>query len=161
MTSRTCASQPGTHKVRIRKVILHAPSASVCVACMHVSLLWHHHFIGGTVIKNEPGHAHAQQKWHRCAGVTADNVRRGVEYALQQRNLGKAVLVHCAHGHGRSAEVLLGCMIASGLYKTHEEGLAAYKLLRKKCKLNKAQRRHLETYLEKVVSVVPPVSTDQ
>ena len=87
---------------------------------------------------------------HHCAGVTADNIRRGVAFALQQREQGRAVLVHCAHGHGRSAEVLLACMIASGLYKSHQEGLLAYQRLRKKCKLNASQRRNLEQYLASV-----------
>lgn len=79
--------------------------------------------------------------------MSADNVAKGVEFARQQRNLGRAVLVHCAHGHGRSAEVLLACMIAAGSYKTHQEGLAAYQKLRAKCKLNKSQQRNLEEYL--------------
>ena len=67
--------------------------------------------------------------------------------------------MHCAHGHGRSAEVLLACMIASGLYKTHQEGLAAYKLLRKKCKLNTMQLRHLEAYLASVNAPASGVSS--
>ena len=82
-----------------------------------------------------------------AAGVSADNVAKGVEFARQQRNLGRAVLVHCAHGHGRSAEVLLACMIAAGSYETHQEGMLAYQKLRAKCRLNASQRRHLEEYL--------------
>lgn len=77
------------------------------------------------------------------------NVARGVDFALEQRRLGRAVLVHCAHGHGRSAQVLLAAMIAAGVYKTHQEGLRALQAKRPKCKLNRAQRNNLEAYLSK------------
>jgi protein-tyrosine phosphatase len=79
--------------------------------------------------------------------VSTSNVGEGVKYAMQQRSLGRAVLVHCAHGHGRSAEVLLACMITTGVYKNIDEGLAAFRKLRPKCKLNKPQRANLEAYL--------------
>ena len=79
--------------------------------------------------------------------MSVKNVARGVDFALQQRRLGRAVLVHCAHGHGRSAQVLLAAMLAAGVYKTHQEGLLALQAKRPKCKLNAAQRRNLELYL--------------
>lgn len=91
----------------------------------------------------------SQRRDPRChrAGVSSRDVATGVEFALQQRRLGRAVLVHCAHGHGRSAEVLLACMMAEGIYGSHDEGLAAFQKLRPKCKLNGVQRRNLEAYL--------------
>jgi protein-tyrosine phosphatase len=82
-----------------------------------------------------------------CAGVYPAEVQRGVDFALKQRRLGRSVLVHCAHGHGRSLEVLLACLVAAQLYKTYQEALTAVQAVRPKCKLNKMQRQHLETYL--------------
>jgi protein-tyrosine phosphatase len=56
------------------------------------------------------------------AGVSPSNIKKGVDFALEQRRLGRAVLVHCAHGHGRSAGVILACMIVAGEVETIEEG---------------------------------------
>ncbi len=36
---------------------------------------------------------------------------QGVSWALAQRAAGRKVLVHCAHGHGRSATVLAAILI--------------------------------------------------
>jgi protein-tyrosine phosphatase len=94
-----------------------------------------------------PSDASWQCGRHACAGVSVANLAKSMEFVQAQRRLGRAILVHCAHGHGRSAQVLLACMIALGFYKTHQEGLAALQKLRPKCKLNRPQLRNLELYL--------------
>jgi hypothetical protein len=42
---------------------------------------------------------------------TPAQIEQGVKWALQQRAAGRSVLVHCAHGHGRSATVLAAILI--------------------------------------------------
>ena len=42
---------------------------------------------------------------------TPPQIEQGVQWALQQRAAGRPVLVHCAHGHGRSATVLAAILI--------------------------------------------------
>lgn len=42
---------------------------------------------------------------------TAQQIEVGVQWALAQRAAGRPVLVHCAHGHGRSATVLAAILI--------------------------------------------------
>lgn len=88
-----------------------------------------------------------------CAGVSASNVKRAVDFAMEQRRLGRAVLVHCAHGHGRSAEVLLACMIVCGEsgFASIDTGLQSIQAARPKVKLNPVQRRNLEKYLSTVI----------
>ncbi|KAI3436780.1 hypothetical protein D9Q98_006191 [Chlorella vulgaris] len=44
-------------------------------------------------------------------------IEQGVQWALQQRSAGRPVLVHCAHGHGRSATVLGAILVAEGIAK--------------------------------------------
>eukprot|EP01025_Chloroclados_australasicus_P011368 TRINITY_DN14911_c0_g1_i1.p2 TRINITY_DN14911_c0_g1~~TRINITY_DN14911_c0_g1_i1.p2 ORF type:complete len:186 (-),score=15.68 TRINITY_DN14911_c0_g1_i1:287-793(-) len=80
-------------------------------------------------------------------GVSPSHVKAGVDFAMHQRRLGRSVLVHCAHGHGRSVEVLMACLVIGGIFKTYEEALTAARSKRPKCKLNAAQRRNLEQYL--------------
>jgi protein-tyrosine phosphatase len=57
-----------------------------------------------------------------ATGVSPSNIKKAVDFALEQRRLGRAVLVHCAHGHGRSAGVILACMIVAGEIDTIDEG---------------------------------------
>lgn len=87
------------------------------------------------------------------SGVAASEVKRGVEFALQQRRLGRAVLVHCAHGHGRSAQVLIASMVMAGDAANIDAALSTLQATRPKCKLNRLQRSNLEEYLS---SVDPP-----
>lgn len=61
--------------------------------------------------------------------------------------------MHCAHGHGRSAQVLLAAMVMAGDAATIDAGLTALQATRPKCKLNRVQRANLEEYLS---SVDPP-----
>lgn len=56
------------------------------------------------------------QVWDTHA-PTPQQIEAGVQWALAQRASGLPVLVHCAHGHGRSATVLAAILIGelSGL----------------------------------------------
>lgn len=100
-----------------------------------------------------PGGAYVTLTAEVHTGVAASDVKRGVEFALQQRRLGRAVLVHCAHGHGRSAQVLIASMVMAGDAASIDAALSTLQAARPKCKLNRLQRSNLEEYLS---SVDPP-----
>ena len=79
--------------------------------------------------------------------MSEHRIAEGVKWALEQRKLGRAVFVHCAHGHGRSMGVLCACLVQAGLFDTWQKALTAARAVRPKCKLNKSQQRSLEAYL--------------
>lgn len=54
------------------------------------------------------------QKTHARAQVEPDHIERGVRWGVKQRRSGRHVLVHCAHGHGRSASVLCAALVREG-----------------------------------------------
>ena len=56
---------------------------------------------------------------------TPAQIEQGVKWALQQRAAGRPVLVHCAHGHGRSATVLAAILIG-GLGAVRCGGLGVF-----------------------------------
>jgi protein-tyrosine phosphatase len=62
-----------------------------------------------------------------------------VLFAQSQKQLGRPVLVHCAHGHGRSTVVLCAFMVAEGMAPTFLDALAMVKTKRPKAKLNPRQ----------------------
>ena len=41
-------------------------------------------------------------------------IDRGTKWALEQRAAGRPVLVHCAHGHGRSLVLMCAILVVSG-----------------------------------------------
>jgi hypothetical protein len=48
------------------------------------------------------------------AGPAVRQIDRGIKWALEQRAAGRPVLVHCAHGHGRSLVLMCAILIVSG-----------------------------------------------
>ncbi|GFR52561.1 hypothetical protein Agub_g15150, partial [Astrephomene gubernaculifera] len=77
---------------------------------------------------------------------SASQVDRGVAFALSERSLGRPVYVHCAHGHGRSALLLIACLLEAGAVGSCEEGLALLQAVRPRVRLNGRQRRALEAW---------------
>lgn len=69
-----------------------------------------------------------------------------VLWAERQVAAGRTVLVHCAHGHGRSAAVLAAILIARGVAETPEEAEALMRAQRPNVKLNARQRRGVELW---------------
>ncbi|KAK2080810.1 hypothetical protein QBZ16_000664 [Prototheca wickerhamii] len=69
-----------------------------------------------------------------------------VLWAERQVAAGRTVLVHCAHGHGRSAAVLAAILIARGVAETPEEAEALMRAQRPRVKLNARQRRGVELW---------------
>ncbi|KAL3153932.1 hypothetical protein ABBQ32_013494 [Trebouxia sp. C0010 RCD-2024] len=70
-------------------------------------------------------------------------VEDGVKWLLQQRQHGRPVYVHCAHGHGRSTVVLCAALVASGYANSFEEAFQQVRAQRPRVKLNYRQRRTL------------------
>lgn len=65
------------------------------------------------------------------------------------------ILVHCAHGRGRSTTIMCACLVKAGLYKTWEEafeqGIRPY---RQCCKLNRRMRQNLTAWQAEYVDGV-------
>lgn len=72
----------------------------------------------------------------------------GVIWAESQVAAGRTVLVHCAHGHGRSAAMLAAILIARGTVRTPEEAEALMRKHRPRVRLNTRQRRGVEVWAE-------------
>lgn len=70
-------------------------------------------------------------------------LEEAANFAVQARRHGD-VLVHCAHGRGRSTTVMCACLVKAGLFKTwleaFEEGIQPF---RPCCKLNRRMRQAL------------------
>lgn len=75
-------------------------------------------------------------------------VEKGVQWLLKQRQEGRPVYVHCAHGHGRSTVVLCAALVASGHANSFEEAFQEVRQLRPRVKLNYRQRRTLVEWAE-------------
>ena len=80
------------------------------------------------------------------AAPTVAQIDEGVAWALRQRDAGLPVLVHCAHGHGRSATLLAAILIATGTAGGGEEALAQLKAARPRVRLNRRQSAALRAW---------------
>ncbi|KAG2493681.1 hypothetical protein HYH03_008195 [Edaphochlamys debaryana] len=78
---------------------------------------------------------------------TASQIDHGVAFCLAERNMNRTIYVHCAHGHGRSALLLIACLLEAGHVGSVDEGLAVLQAARPRVKLNARQRRALEAWL--------------
>lgn len=82
---------------------------------------------------------------YRCLPVwdttapTCVQIAGAAAWALEQRAQGRAVFVHCAHGHGRSCVVLVALLVAAGLAADDREAYAMIKAQRPRVRLNEHQ----------------------
>lgn len=68
------------------------------------------------------------------------------DFAVEARKEGD-VLVHCAHGRGRSTTVMCACLVKAGLFSNWEEAFdKGIKPFRPVCKLNKRMRENLAAW---------------
>jgi hypothetical protein len=90
---------------------------------------------------------------HYLSAPTWDGVPLGPEdldaaatFAVEARKDGD-VLVHCAHGRGRSTTVMCACLVKAGLFDNwkdaFEKGIKPYRSV---CKLNKRMRENLTAW---------------
>ena len=81
---------------------------------------------------------------------TPAQIEQAAQLAAQGSRDGD-VMVHCAHGRGRSTCVMVACLVAAGLFADWEAAFAACKAKRKVVSLNKKMRRALTEWQERYV----------
>mmetsp|Transcript_19929 Transcript_19929/g.28823 ORF Transcript_19929/g.28823 Transcript_19929/m.28823 type:complete len:285 (-) Transcript_19929:235-1089(-) len=78
--------------------------------------------------------------------ATPAQLDEAAQFAVEARKNGD-VLVHCAHGRGRSTTIMCACLVKQGLYKTWEEAFEkGIKPGRSCCKLNGLMRKALTAW---------------
>ncbi|KAK9823004.1 hypothetical protein WJX81_005381 [Elliptochloris bilobata] len=77
---------------------------------------------------------------------TPAQIEAGVRWALRQREAGRPVYVHCAHGHGRSTVVLCAALIRTGLAADPKAALALARAGRPRARFNYRQQDALEAW---------------
>lgn len=82
------------------------------------------------------------------AGPTVQQIDRGIKWALEQQSAGRPVLVHCAHGHGRSLVVMCAILVVSGQAGDFLEAYRLVKAQRPKVRLNGRQHCALVQWQE-------------
>ena len=86
-------------------------------------------------------------------GVPAspEQLEAAATFAVAAREHGD-VLVHCAHGRGRSTTVMCACLVKAGLFDTWQEAFeVGVKPARPVCKLNSMMRKNLTEWQAKYV----------
>jgi protein-tyrosine phosphatase len=82
-----------------------------------------------------------------CSALQLNEAADFAVAAKQQ--YGGDVLVHCAHGRGRSTTVMCACLVKAGLYNTWQEAFEkGIKPQRSVCKLNRRMRQVLTEWQE-------------
>jgi protein-tyrosine phosphatase len=78
--------------------------------------------------------------------LAPDDLEAAATFAVEARKDGD-VLVHCAHGRGRSTTVMCACLVKAGLFHNwkdaFEKGIKPYRTV---CKLNKRMKENLAAW---------------
>ena len=87
---------------------------------------------------------------------TPEQLEEAATFAVNARKKhGGDVLVHCAHGRGRSTTVMCACLVKTGLYpnwqEAFEKGIKPYRPV---CKLNKRMKQNLTDWQAQYVDKV-------
>ncbi len=75
-------------------------------------------------------------------------IDEGVQWALKQHEAGREVLVHCAHGHGRSLVLMIAILVVSGRAGDFLEAYRMVKIARPRVRLNSRQHAALVAWQE-------------
>lgn len=152
---------------------------AMCCRCCCATPSWFHRYIGGwpsstsqlprggnvavvDVTAELP--ATARGLAYRCLPVwdttapTARQIAGAATWALEQRRAGRAVLVHCAHGHGRSCVVLCAILVAAGVCQDEREALRLVRAQRPGARLNAHQTPGLQQFLQTRHNALPNYS---
>merc|ERR1719436_515558 len=81
-------------------------------------------------------------------------LERAAQFATSARSSGD-VLVHCAHGRGRSTTVMCACLVRAGLHRNWEEAFDAIRKKRRVVKLNRSMRSVLTSWQAQYVDGPP------
>ena len=85
--------------------------------------------------------------------ATPEQLEDAASFALTASSQGGDVLVHCAHGRGRSTTVMCACLVKAGLFRTWQEAFdQGIKPQRPVCKLNKRMKENLAAWQEQFVN---------
>lgn len=84
---------------------------------------------------------------------TPEQLEEAAQFGVSAHERGD-VLVHCAHGRGRSTTTLCACLVRAGQYPTWEDAFAAIKQKRKVVKLNASMRKALTEWQAKYTTKV-------
>jgi protein-tyrosine phosphatase len=87
-------------------------------------------------------------------GVPAspEQLEEGANFAVSASQLGGDILVHCAHGRGRSTTMMCACLVKAGLYENWQEAFEkGIKPGRPVCKLNRRMRQALTEWQARYV----------
>lgn len=80
-----------------------------------------------------------------------DKIEEAATFAVQARKKGH-VLVHCAHGRGRSTTVMCAALVKAGLFDNWEDALTkGIQPQRQVCKLNRRMRQNLTQWQAKYI----------
>lgn len=83
--------------------------------------------------------------------ATPAQLEEAATFGVEARKKGD-VMVHCAHGRGRSTTVMCACLVKAGLYETWQEAFEkGIKPVRACCKLNSQMKKNLTSWQEKYV----------
>mmetsp|Transcript_71177 Transcript_71177/g.128169 ORF Transcript_71177/g.128169 Transcript_71177/m.128169 type:complete len:185 (+) Transcript_71177:111-665(+) len=80
---------------------------------------------------------------------TPEQLETAANFAVSARTGGGDVLVHCAHGRGRSTTTMCACLVKAGVYPTWEAAFDGVKQRRSCVKLNKSMRLALTQWQAK------------
>lgn len=85
--------------------------------------------------------------------ATPDQLEEAANFAVRAKEDGIGeILVHCAHGRGRSTTVMCACLVKAGLFETWEEAFEkGIKPQRSVCKLNHRMKQNLTLWQEKFI----------
>jgi protein-tyrosine phosphatase len=85
--------------------------------------------------------------------ATPEQLEEAASFAVLAASSSGDVLVHCAHGRGRSTTVMCACLVKAGLFRTWEEAFEqGIKPKRSVCKLNRRMRQNLTKWQEVYVN---------
>ena len=83
--------------------------------------------------------------------ATAVDIEKAANFATDQRKNGH-VLIHCAHGKGRSTTIMVAALVRAGLFSTWEEAFEkGVKPQRPVCKLNTKMKNRLTEWQDTYV----------
>jgi protein-tyrosine phosphatase len=84
--------------------------------------------------------------------ATPAQLDEAATFAVKAKDKGGDILVHCAHGRGRSTTVMCACLVKAGLYANWSEAFEkGIKPQRTVCKLNRRMQQNLQAWQEEYV----------